>query len=148
MKWQFPVETDLRYNRNKDESKSKINNCANIVIGDFGESKDVYEIIKLRLDNLADDGFFVYVVNNDFFTDAPKDFKDVVSSKATLVGLIVLPSVFTNQDHIGKSILIGRKGELLDYQMSIIKMDDDLSQENLEMAFVKIFNMFKEIGGK
>ena len=35
----------------------------------------------------------------------------------------------------------------MDYQMSIIKMEDELTQENLEMTFVKIFNMFKEIGG-
>ena len=58
---------------NFNDALKKINNCANIIVGDFGESKDVYEIIKLRLDNLADDGFFVYVVNNDFFTNAPKD---------------------------------------------------------------------------
>ena len=78
---------------------------------------------------------------------SPKEFKDVVSKNATLIGLIVLPQTFTNQNHIGKSILIGRKGELSDYQMSIIKMEDELSQENLEMTFVKILNMFKEIGG-
>ena len=59
----------------------------------------------------------------------------------------MLPLTFTNANHVGKSILIGRKGNLSDYQMAIVKMEEDLSQENLEMTFVKIYNMFKEIGG-
>ena len=132
---------------NFNDALKKINNCANIIIGDFGETKDVYNIIEERLENLADDGFFIYVVNNDFFAYTSNEFKEVVSNNATLIGLIVLPSAFTNQNHVGKSILIGRKGVLEDYQMSIIKMDEELTQENLEMTFVKILNMFKEIGG-
>ena len=132
---------------NFNDALKKINCCANIIIGDFGETKDIYNIIEERLNNLADDGFFIYVVNNDFFVHTTNKFKEVVSESATLIGLIVLPSTFTNQNHIGKSILIGRKGKLMDYQMSIIKMEDELTQENLEMTFVKIFNMFKEIGG-
>lgn len=132
---------------NFNDALKKINCCANIIVGDFGETKDIYNIIEERLNNLADDGFFIYVVNNDFFVHTTNKFKEVVSESATLIGLIVLPSTFTNQNHIGKSILIGRKGKLMDYQMSIIKMEDELTQENLEMTFVKIFNMFKEIGG-
>lgn len=132
---------------NFNDALKKINSCANIIVGDFGETKDVYQIIEERLNNLADDGFFIYVINNDFFTYASDDFRKVVSSQATLIGLIMLPQTFTNASHVGKSILIGRKGNLSDYQMAIVKMEDDLSQESLEMTFVKIYNMFKEIGG-
>ncbi|MBQ6817301.1 MAG: hypothetical protein IJO27_02615 [Bacilli bacterium] len=132
---------------NFNDALKKINCCANIIVGDFGETKDVYQIIIERLNNLADDGFFIYVINNDFFTYASDEFRKTVSNEATLIGLIMLPLTFTNANHVGKSILIGRKGNLSDYQMAIVKMEEDLSQENLEMTFVKIYNMFKEIGG-
>lgn len=132
---------------NYNDALKKINSCANIIIGDFGETKDIYKIIEERLDNLSEDGFFIYVINNDFFASAKEEFRNVVTSKSTLVGLIVLPAAFTSSNHIGKSILIGKKGLLSDYQMAVIKMNDDLTQESLEQTFVKIFNMFKEIGG-
>lgn len=121
---------------------------ANIVIGDFGESADLYKIIEKRIDNLTPDGYFVYVINNDFFSKIPSDFKEIVTSQATLVGLIVLPSNFTNAEHVGKSILIGKRQVLKDYQMAVIKMNDELSQDNLEEAFEKINNMFTNLEEK
>ena len=139
------LNNDLIINYNN--ATSKINGCCDIIIGDFGETNDVYQIISERLDNLNDQGFFIYVINNDFFEKATESFKKIVSSSATLIGLIVLPNAFTNASHIGKSILIGKKELLNDYQMSIIKMNDDLSKESLELTFVKILNIFKEIGG-
>ena len=119
------------------------NNC-DIVIGDFGESKELYDIILKRLDNL-DDGYFIYLINNDFFEKASEDFKKKLISVSTLIGLIVLPKNFVANGHVGKSILIGKKEVLTDYRLGVIQIDEDFSQENINSTFNKIDKMINKI---
>ena len=103
-----------------------------IIIGDFGESKEIYDIILKRLDNL-DDGYYIYLINNDFFNNASLDFKQKITSVSTLIGLIVLPKSFVSASHIGKSILIGKKEVLNDYHLGIIQIDEELNEKNINI---------------
>ena len=64
-------------------------------------------------------------------------------SRSTLLGLIVLPQKFVSKGHIGKSIIIGKKEILKDYQMSVITINDDLSENNMEIVMNKINKMFE-----
>ena len=115
---------------NVQDAKVKFNALADIIVGDFGETEDVYDIILARLDNILNNGYFAYMVNNDFFTKATNEFKEALLKEATLMGLIVLPSNFVKKGHVGKSIIVGKKEILKDYQMSIISIDENLSDMN------------------
>ena len=126
---------------NVQDAKVKFNALADIIVGDFGETEDVYDIILARLDNILNNGYFAYMVNNDFFTKATNEFKQTLMKEATLMGLIVLPSNFVKQGHVGKSIIVGKKEILKDYQMSIISIDENLSDMNLVAK--KINKMFE-----
>lgn len=128
---------------NYNDAKNKINATTDIVVGDFGESKEVYDIILSRLENIVDKGYFVYLINNDFFVNLPQGFKEKLTKDATLVGLIVLPQKFISKGHIGKSILIGKKEVMKDYQMSVVNIDSDLSEKNMETVMKKINKMFE-----
>lgn len=115
---------------NVQDAKVKFNALADIIVGDFGETEDVYDIILARLDNILNNGYFAYMVNNDFFTKATNEFKEALLKEATLMGLIVLPSNFVKKGHVGKSIIVGKKEILKDYQMSVISIDENLSDMN------------------
>lgn len=115
---------------NVQDAKIKFNALADIIVGDFGETEDVYDIILARLDNILNNGYFAYMVNNDFFTKATNEFKEALLKEATLMGLIVLPSNFVKKGHVGKSIIVGKKEILRDYQMSVISIDENLSDMN------------------
>ena len=106
-------------------------------------NKEIYDIILKRLDNLQEKGYFVYLINNDFFINVPKNFREDLVSRSTLLGLIVLPQKFVSKGHIGKSIIIGKKEILKDYQMSVITINDDLSENNMEIVMNKINKMFE-----
>lgn len=128
---------------NYNDAKNKINATTDIVVGDFGESKEVYDIILSRLENIVDKGYFVYLINNDFFVNVPQNFKEKLTKESTLMGLIVLPQKFISKGHIGKSILIGKKEVMKDYQMSVVNIDSDLSEKNMETVMKKINKMFE-----
>lgn len=133
---------------NYQDAKKENYDYADIVIGDFGEVKDVYDIILKRCLNTSDDGYFIYLINNDFFTNCNEEFREEIKKNMTFIGLIVLPDNFTTVRHIGKSIIIGKKQILKDYQMAVIKINEDVNKNSLEDAINKINNMFKNLEGK
>lgn len=133
---------------NYQDAKSDNYEYADIVIGDFGGVKDVYDIILKRIINLDDEGYFIYLIDNDFFNNCPSDFQKKMKKLATFVGLIVLPNRFTSESHVGKSIIIGKKKVLNDYQMAIIKINEELDKDSFEQAIDKINNMFMNLEGK
>ena len=138
------LDNDLVVNIN--DAKEEINTFGDIIIGDFGENQEIYDIILKRLDNIIGNGYFAYLINNDFFALANtvnKDFRERLMKEATLMGLIVLPKSFVKENHIGKSILIGKKELMSDYQMSVITIDDT-SNENMAKAITKINKMFEK----
>ena len=52
---------------NYQDAKNENYQYADIVIGDFGNVEGVYDIIVKRSINLPDGGYFIYLVDNDFF---------------------------------------------------------------------------------
>ena len=119
---------------NVGDAKNRINALADIIVGDFGETK-------ARLENILNNGYFAYMINNDFFTNATNEFKTALMKEATLMGLIVLPSNFVKPGHVGKSIIIGKKELLKDYQMSVITIDESL--KDMDKVAKKINKMFE-----
>lgn len=104
-----------------------------------------YLVIEARLENIIDDGYFIYVIDNDFFSKQGNEyFRSFLVNKATLVGLIVLPDSIVKKGHVGKSILIGKKAVLGNYNMIVLRLDS-FSKENTEKLFVEIKDMMEQI---
>lgn len=80
-----------------------------------------YEILLNYLNNIKDDGLFIYLIENDFFNQKQiNDFK--AKFNGTMLGLIVLPHELFNKDHIGKSILIGSPKQFKNLEMMVMQM--------------------------
>ena len=133
---------------NYQDARNENYQYADIVIGDFGNVEGVYDIILKRSINLAEDGYFIYLVDNDFFTKCSAEERDIIYKEMTFIGLIVLPDNFTISSHTGKSIIVGKKKVMKDYQTSIIKIDENVSKDSLESTINKINNMFKNLEEK
>ncbi|HKM29444.1 MAG TPA: hypothetical protein VJZ51_01640 [Bacilli bacterium] len=104
-----------------------------------------YLVIAARLDNIVEDGYFVYIIDNDFFNKTGiAEFREFISDKATLVGLIVLPENMVQGDHVGKSLLIGKKAVEENYNMTVLRLEN-FEKENTEELFIKIKTMIEEI---
>lgn len=126
------------------EPTKEVYDVADIVIGDLDRVEDKYELILERLVNIKDNGYFVYLIDNDFFNAMKPGFKESLIKYATLTGLIVLPENMTNSNHIGKSILIGKKAALSDYHMSILKIESFVDG-SIATTFKKIKNMIEQM---
>lgn len=139
------VNSDIQNNKIEiyfQDVLNKINDCFNVIIGDL-DCEEVdnkyypYEIISLYLNNLQNDGIFIYLIENDFFTKKQLgDFKEKFFG--TLVGLIVLPNELFQKDHVGKSLLIGTSQKLDHFDMVIMQMPNINNQE-------KFYNGLEEI---
>lgn len=104
-----------------------------------------YLVIEARLKNIIDNGYFIFVIDNDFFSKSGNnEFRNYLNGKATLVGLIVLPRSIVSENHVGKSILIGKKASLDNFNMNILNVKD-FSLEESKKLFEKIDNMMKQI---
>lgn len=104
-----------------------------------------YLVVEARLENIVDDGYFIYVIDNDFFSKQGNDaFRHFLLDKATLIGLIVLPDSIVKEGHIGKSILIGKKTVLEHYNMVVLRLEN-FAKENTEKLFIEIKDMMEQI---
>ena len=103
-----------------------------------------YEIILNYLPNLNNDGLFIYLIENDFFTkEQIKEFKKEFNG--TLLGLIVLPQNLFNKEHIGKSLLIGTSKKLTSFEMMIMQLSDLNNKEKFYNDLEEIQNWIKKI---
>jgi len=97
-----------------------------------------YLVIASRLVNLKDNGYFIYVIENDFFSQAKVDvFRSYLKAQATLMGLMVLPPSMFKSGAVGKSILIGKKASLRSWNMTVLQLTS-LSQDQIPGLFQKI----------
>ena len=121
---------------------NKINGTFDCIIGDLDcEEKDnkylPYEIICAYTENLKEDGIFIYLIENDFFTKSQlQEFKK--KFEGTLLGLVVLPNELFQKDHVGKSLLIGTKQKLNHFEMVAMQMPSVNNKE-------KFYNSLEEI---
>ncbi len=118
-----------------------IMDVVDVVIGDLDTNNNEqylpYAIINHYLQNIKEKGLFIYLIENDFFNNQgieqfKKDFK------GTLLGLIVLPPDLFQNNHIGKSILIGSPRYLKGFEMMVMQMP---SLENKELFNKSIQNI-------
>jgi site-specific DNA-methyltransferase (adenine-specific) len=97
-----------------------------------------YLAIGAKLENLKDQGYFFYLINNDFFSFSKVEwFKQYLQETATLIGLIVLPDAMFRNDKTRKSILIGKKVRLQSWDMMIFPIAS-LSKEQLPDLLAKL----------
>lgn len=158
------ISTNLQNNEMKiyyQDAMNSIYDKADVVVGDL-ESSDYqgefvseltemgisylpYLLIGKRLENIVDDGYFVYVIDNDFFSqEKSEEFRKYLEDKATLLTLIVLPQSIVQSGHPGKSIIIGKKKVLNNYHMSILNILN-FEKDYLEDVLKKLENIVKEI---
>lgn len=122
---------------------------ADVIVGDLDcETKDgkfyPYEIILNYLPNLNEDGIFIYLIENDFFTkEQMNDFKNKFNG--TFLGLIVLPSNLFHKNHVGKSLLIGTGKKLTSFEMMIIQLSDLNNKEKFYSDLEEIQKWIKKI---
>ena len=103
-----------------------------------------YEIILNYLPNLSEEGLFIYLVENDFFNkEQLNDFK--TKFDGTLLGLIVLPQNLFNKEHIGKSLLIGSKKQLKNFEMMIMQLSDINNKDKFYNDLQEIQQWIKKI---
>ena len=126
------------------DTLTKIIETVDVAIGDLDcEVKDnkyyPYEIINNYINNIDEDGLFIYLIENDFFNKEQMSlFK--TNFKGTLLGLIVLPKELFNENHIGKSLLIGSPRQFKNFEMMIMQ----LSNINNKNKFYEDINEIQE----
>lgn len=104
-----------------------------------------YLVIASRLENIQEDGYFIYLVDNDFFAyDAMGMFKSYIDKHASLVGLIALPQEIFLEKHRGKSIIIGKKTQTKLNELMAVEVSG-LDNASLEKAINRINIMIDKI---
>lgn len=114
-----------------------------VVIGDLDctETEDgkyyPYLILNNYLNNINDNGIFIYLIENDFF-NKPNLEKFKEEFYGTFLGLIVLPQSLFHKGHIGKSLLVGTNKKINNFEMMILQLSDINNQD-------KFYKDLKEI---
>lgn len=103
-----------------------------------------YKLILKFMDNLNEDGYFIYLIDNDFFKQKViNDFRRKFNG--TFLGLIVLPdSLFINQS---KSILIGCKELKQNFEMLVMNIKDIKDKNEMQKTFTYLKKWIKELKG-
>ncbi len=114
-------------------------------LSDLGITYFPYLVILKRLENIKDKGYFMYVVDNDFFEKPKGDvFHSALTKEATLMALITLPHSIVQEGHPGKSIIIGKKEILSDYKIAILNIDN-FDSNYLKDVFIRLEKLVNEI---
>ncbi|HHX78574.1 MAG TPA: hypothetical protein GX695_02340 [Acholeplasmataceae bacterium] len=133
-----------------EELDSKLVTVYDMLIGNLsGEllfSKDLpYKIILKRINNLKKDGYFIFLIDNDFFTNPDlESFKEEFNFIGSMLGLISLPKQLVQEGKSRKSILIGKKATDIKQNILIVNIPD-FKKENMEKAIIDIQTLFSKI---
>lgn len=104
-----------------------------------------YLVIEARLDNLVDDGYFIFLVDNEFFSlDDMGKFKNYLDSRASLNALIALPKRIVLENHSGKSIIVGKKTNNKVSELMAVEISD-VDDNSLQNSINKIKTMVKKL---
>lgn len=114
--------------------------------GELLFSKDLpFNIILKRIHNLKENGYFIFLIDNEFFTNANlESFKNEFNQLASLLGLISLPEEIVQKGKSGKAILIGKKAIEIKQNILIVNIPD-FKKENMEKAIKNIQTLFSKI---
>lgn len=105
-----------------------------------------YLVIENFMNNLNVGGYFIYLVNNDFFLNKSfEQFQEIILEEYTLKGLLSLPSEMFQEGHIGKSILIGQRKVIKDHQIVVVNLPRMSTKEELFQAIEMIDKFIIEL---
>jgi len=147
------VSSELQNNSNiiyLNNSLDPIEEIVDVVIGDLDTYyiKDdyfPYLAINKFLNNLNENGMFIYLIDNDFFMKSGNEkFKE--NFYGTLLGLIVLPD--TMFKGTGKSILIGTNKKLEKYEMMVTNMPSFKKQKEVQKTIDNLYIWTQNLKGK
>ncbi|MGD9886625.1 MAG: hypothetical protein AB7T03_01525 [Bacilli bacterium] len=97
-----------------------------------------YLAIASKITNLKENGYFIYLINNDFFASPELTiFRNYLQKQATLLGLVVLPETMFQSEQKRKSILIGKKAVLKAWDLLILPITN-LSKPQLPVLLEKL----------
>jgi hypothetical protein len=104
-----------------------------------------YLVIASRIDNIQDGGYFIFLVDNDFFLkDGLGVFKKYLDGKVTLNGLIALPKKIVLEEHNGKSIIIGKKTNSKSVDLMAVEITG-VDSDSINKSISKIKTMIRKI---
>lgn len=102
-----------------------------------------YKLISKLMRYLEEDGIFIFLIDNDFFS-----YPDLANFQSnftgTLLGLLILPETMF-KGTITKSILIGSKKQINDFDMLAISLPSFADAPRLNEAMIKIENWIKDV---
>ena len=139
------VNTDLQGNEIQiylNDALSPNYFLADVIIGDIDtnyidDKYFPYLLINRFIDNLNEDGIFIYLIANDFFNQKDvKEFKNAFSG--TFLGLIVLPDTLFQDNVVGKSILIGTNKRINNYDMLVMNLASLVDKEKVQESINNI----------
>ncbi|MDD2259020.1 MAG: hypothetical protein WC278_03575 [Bacilli bacterium] len=133
-----------------EDIDAKLVNIYDMMIGNLsGEllfSKDLpYKVILERLNNLKKNGYFVFLIDNDFFANPNlEEFKEKFNLLGSFLGLISLPKQLVQEEKSRKSILIGKKTINIKQNILIVNIPD-FKKETLEKTIIDIKTLISKI---
>lgn len=102
--------------------------------------ENIYEHILCDLKRLKDDGYFIYLIDDNFFKNENfKSFNEQLIEESSLLGLVTLPVSLFNSIELRKSLLVGRK-KRSQKDLVVVTLPDHIDEENLQI----IINMLDE----
>ena len=122
-------------------------NC-DVVIGELKsrlqDDKYVpYYEITSKMRNLEEDGIFIFLIDNDFFNHTDMNaFRNRFTG--TLLGLLILPQTLF-KGTIEKSILIGAKKQIDDFDMLVLNLPNFADAVSLNEALIKIEDWIRDV---
>lgn len=141
------TELKIYYNKLLEDNYEQVD----FIVGELDSKREndvflPYAIINKYLSNLCEDAFFLFLVDNDFFSQ-----KEIATFKkdfsCTLCGLIVLPEGLFRNNHVGKSILIGTKATLRQFEMLVINFPDYNNRDEMKKMIDEIKKWIMKLKG-
>lgn len=103
-----------------------------------------YLVLRKYMDNLEDDGYFIFLVDNDFFKVDYSNLLRTLDNEVSILGVITLPSnLFSNSDK-EKSIVIAKKTKIKINELNVVEFNA-LNSAGIKDATSKIMTMINII---
>lgn len=139
-------DRDIIVYNNKITDPLEVN--VDVVIGHLESKKEndeyiPYKAIAKLMRYLEEDGLFIFLIDNDFFS-----YPDLANFRSrftgTLLGLLILPETMF-KGTITKSILIGSKKQINDFEMLVVNMPSFSDAVRLNEEMIRIEDWVKDL---
>lgn len=119
-----------------------------LIIGDvplyiYDDEYFPHVLINKCADMLADDGYGVMVIPNDFFEVEGK-FKEEIQERISMLGIVKLPEDMFVDVKLAKSILVFKKKDDVENEFLLVDLPSLSDQEKFRNSIIKIDNWFNK----